>query len=328
MESKVSKIVVDEGVSPSMFKRFESYAKKKGIWSEDCLFMARAHPGMPDGQILHHHLNKTTVFVTKDRPFHNKVLSKGIRSVYVGEDSITAKKLAGIKPGPDMPINKKDLEIKESYHNDKTDIRPRLMPESPSHLKKLSTKRRRIRNHFGGQANLDQIAVTLSLETAAKAKTIIGIHIKVSSNVGIKAIRASESYIEEMADSEDLAIAALCHALIAVIRLMLNSVKTVIFFDAAKISMPGSQSTEKPLYTAFLKSLAECFENIEFVPTPKGKFVEELRSKLKALRNSNTNEIVPSNLPLIMEKLVRNSLLDPCCENTCNVKVSKSSCQP
>jgi hypothetical protein len=43
--------------------------------------------------------------------------------------------------------------------------------------------------------------------------------------------------------------------------------------------------------------LLECFDHLEFIPAPKGKYVEKLRHKLKQLAGtSQTNEIVSGNI--------------------------------
>ena len=77
------RIVVDEAVTSVKWARFEKHAKAKG-WAElETLFVRDRHPGMPDGQILHHLLDASTILVTADRPFHNEVLSRGLRSYYV-----------------------------------------------------------------------------------------------------------------------------------------------------------------------------------------------------------------------------------------------------
>ena len=55
----------------------------KGFWTSRCLLIGKQHPGIPDVQIIHHLLDKNTIFVTSDRPFHNRVLSKGLNIYYV-----------------------------------------------------------------------------------------------------------------------------------------------------------------------------------------------------------------------------------------------------
>lgn len=304
MSDTIKRIVIDESVSISKMERFEEFARKKGFWTSDRLYIRQAHPGMPDGQILHHFLDHTTVLVTADRPFHNKVLSKGFLSYYISEEKITGKPLPGIHIKPDIILTKNDLAIKESYHQPKTEIRHLLLPSSQKKLKKLNTKRRRIRSRFGGQDHLDQTAVTVSWKLMG-AKTLIGIRIKVSSNVGIKAFDASEGYLAEEIDPEHRSISAVCHAMILLIQLMLHPVKTLIYYDAACMEKPvkqGEKVPEDPFY-AFFHVLAECFNNLKFVAASKGFYLERLQRKLKDLAgNPKANEIVPGNIQEIMHK--------------------------
>jgi len=214
--AQTNRIVVDEAVSAAQWIRFEAYAKKKGIDTSDRIFIKEAHPSMPDSQILQHYLNETTILLTTDRPFHNKVLVRGLRSYYITQNKITGKPLPGIRPKPDVAPTKSDLILKESYRQPSVEIRPLLLPASPGKLKKLRVKRRRIRNHFGGQDHLDQVAITVSWR-ALGDQTLIGIRVRISSNVGLKALDASESYLVERVEPDQRGLAAVCHALFLLI---------------------------------------------------------------------------------------------------------------
>lgn len=141
------RIVVDESVSAAQFARFEAFARNNNIPTSDCLFIQEAHPGMPGSLILQHYLDETTILVTTDRPFHNRVLAKGLRSYYLGSEKITGKPLPGIRLKPEIVPTKDDLVLKESYQPPILDLRPLLLPASSSQLENLRTKRRRIRNH-------------------------------------------------------------------------------------------------------------------------------------------------------------------------------------
>ncbi len=294
----VETIVVDESVSESWMKCFKTFAGKKGLWTPNHLMIAQEHPGMPDGNILHHFLSHTTVFVTSDRPLHNKVLSKGLRSYYINEKIITGKPLQGIRIKPDIVLRKEDLVLKENYFQPNTEIRSLLLPTSEKKLKRLYTKRRRIRNRFGGFDHIDQVALTVSMKSMG-AKTLIGIRIRVSSNVGIKAFDASENYIAEKIPSKSRSIASVCHALALLIQLMLHPAKTLVFWDAANMQDPKEYAARDPNvpFSIFFKQLRESFSDLEFIAAPKGKFVEMIRRRMNALaKNSKTNEIVPGDI--------------------------------
>lgn len=296
-------IVVDEAVSNEIVDHFQKYLIKKGYKNFEPLFIAKAHQGMPDGQILQHLLNGKTIFLTTDRPLHNKVLSQGLKSYYVNKNTFISRKLKGIK-NKNYALHKNDLNLKDSYHLPKTVIRSILLPSSEKGLKKLRTKRRRIRSHFGGQDHLDQVAITVSWEPF-KSLTLFGIKFRISSNVGIKALDASESYIADKIEPENRSIIAINYALILSIQLMLHFVKTQVYYDAPKIEDPllDLQNEHQSPYLMLFTELQKNFDNIEFVPSTKGWFIERFRTKLVDLSKYKSNEIVAGNISDILVKL-------------------------
>lgn len=298
-----NKIIVDEAVSNEMVVRFQTYLANKGDKYIDPLFIAKEHQGMPDGQILHHLLNRKTIFLTTDRPLHNKVLSQGLKSYYVNKNTFISRKLKGIR-NKNYILHKNDLNVKANYHLPKTDIRSLLLPSSEKSLKRLRTKRRRIRSHFSGQEHLDQVAITVSWESN-KSSTLFGIKFRISSNVGIKALDASESYIRDKILPENRKIVALNYALILSIQLMLHFVKTQVYYDSPKINDPLFYLKNEPQtqYSILFTELKKNFANLEFIPSTKGLFIERLRAKLFNLSNYNSNEIVAGNISDILVKL-------------------------
>ena len=298
-----NKIIVDEAVSNEMVVRFQTYLANKGDKYIDPLFIAKEHQGMPDGQILHHLLNRKTIFLTTDRPLHNKVLSQGLKSYYVNKNTFISRKLKGIR-NKNYILHKNDLNVKANYHLPKTDIRSLLLPSSEKSLKRLRTKRRRIRSHFSGQEHLDQVAITVSWESN-KSSTLFGIKFRISSNVGIKALDASESYIRDKILPENRKIVALNYALILSIQLMLHFVKTQVYYDSPKINDPLFYLKNEPQtqYSILFTELKKNFTNLEFIPSTKGLFIERLRAKLFNLSNYNSNEIVAGNISDILVKL-------------------------
>lgn len=303
MEKKL-KLIIDESVSTAKIDRFEAFLKQKNIGIAERLSIAEKHSGMPDYQILRNLLDKQSIFITSDRPLHNKVLSKGFQSYYLDEKQITGKHLKGIQIKPDFPIIAKDAEIKESYHCPPTPLRPFLMPSEDSKHKKLYTKRRRIRSHFGGLENLDMVALTVSTERLACGE-LIGIRMHVSSKNGIKAITGSENYILEDIKQDQTAIVAICHSLILSIRLMLHFVKTIVYYDSS-LSEELKKELESPVseqIKSIFKQLVECFPDIELIAVSKGRHIESLRKKLEDLSKRKCNEIVDGDFKEIVERV-------------------------
>ncbi len=296
-------IVVDEAVSNEIFDHFQKYLIKKGYKNFEPLFIAKAHQGMPDGQILQHLLNSKTIFLTTDRPLHNTILSQGLKSYYVNKNTFISRKLKGIK-NKNYAFHKNDLNLKDNYHLPKTVIRSILLPSSEKGLKKLRTKRRRIRSHFSGQDHLDQVAITVSWEPF-NSLTLFGIKFRISSNVGIKALDASESYITDKIEPENRSVVAINYALILSIQLMLHFVKTQVYYDAPKIEYPllDLQNEHQSPSLMLFAELKKNFANIEFIPSTKGWFIERLRAKLVDLSKYKSNEIVAGNISDILVKL-------------------------
>jgi len=279
--SQERKIIIDEAIPDNQLQNIANFLELKGINYSGFYLIAKEHQGIPDYQIIHFLLNKTTIFFTSDRPLHNTVLSKGYKSYYINGDKFSPKTLKGIKRIKLPAQIKKDLQLKDYYHLPKTEIRHLLLPESEKSLKKLRTKRRRIKS--------------VSYESS-KSSILIGVRFKISSNSGVKALDASESYISEKIKSKNnnREIVALNYSLILAIQLMLNHIKTIIFFDSQRFEDPKKylDNEDQDQYQFIFKKLAENFKQIEFTPSAKGFFIERLRRKLEDLVVSNSNEIV------------------------------------
>lgn len=304
---RIQRIVVDESVSTAEIQRVEKALRKSGLTARERLRLAEEHPGIPDAHILHRLLDPTTLLVTNDRPLHNEVLRRGLKSLHVDGERITDRPLPGIhrkKQFFDVPLAP---EIAASYRPPETPIRAALVPEAARQLKKLRVKRRRIRNHFGGMDHLSEVAVTASWTTHG-ASTLIGVVVRVSANVAVKAIDASESYLAEPRKPWPGVLACLCHALILPIRLNLHPVTTTLYFDAVRIG-PEIEAVLRPAaedQRAFYHQLAAAFADLRFVPTPKGERIERLRRKLCALAGKRrTNEIVQGGLGGLAERALQ-----------------------
>ena len=139
-----------------------------------------------------------------------------------------------------------------------------------------------------------------------RSKVLIGIKLQVSSNTGLKAITGSESYIlENTVDNKYVAIISICYALIMIIRLMLHSIKTVIYFDASKIDFDRKKKKEADSspYNPLFLALEKCFSTLEYSGVSKGKHIETLRRKLNDLSQHDTNEITSGDLSDILQRI-------------------------
>ncbi|MBN2526302.1 MAG: hypothetical protein JXR76_07905 [Deltaproteobacteria bacterium] len=266
--------------------------------------IATEHSGMPDGQIIRQLLNPGTIFLTTDRPLHNTVLSRSLTSYYVSHDGhFISAKLKGIRTLPQNPRCASVLPENHLYHAPPPNIRAYLLPLSERSLKKLRTKRRRIRNHFDGDAHIETLAVTVSWK-AIGSKTLIGLRLRITSNSGIPALDASELYVLENILPVHRNQVAVNYALMLPIQLMLHGITTRIYYDAPTMASPTEifhQSEITPGFKLFTE-LSRVFSHVEFCPSVKGRFIEPLRKKLMQLVAANSNEIVEGNI----EEIERN----------------------
>jgi len=259
---------------------------------------------MPDSHIVHHLLDDSTFFLTADRPLHNTLLSQGLRSYHCRRGKFSSKKIKGIKNKILTPLKKEALVLKDDYHPPITEIRPYLLPSAEKSLKKLRTKRRRIRNHFGGFDNLELVALTVSWK-ALGTSTLFGVRIRISTNIGKKALDASENYFRQQIAPPFRSIVAINYGLILSIQLMLHGVETIVYFDSPKMTNPAHQlgGAEQSPHSKLLRTLHENYSNIKFFPSTKGRFIERLRTKLRDLSAGRSNEIVPGYMSEILKNV-------------------------
>lgn len=300
----MKRIVVDEAISEESGRQFLSFLRKKGYDGLDILFINKEHTGMPDSHIVHHLLDHSTFFLTTDKPLHNAIIAQGLKSYHPSHGKFISKKFKSIKNKELTPLNKEALVLKDNYHLPKTEIRPYLLPSAEKSLKKLRTKRRRIRNHFGGYDNLDLVALTVSWK-ALNTTTFFGLKFRISTNIGKKALDASENYFCDQIAPQYRDIVAINYALILSIQLMLHGVETIVYFDSPKMTNPVlhlSGEDQSP-HAKLFATLHENFSDIAFIPSTKGRFIERLRAKLEDLSVGNSNEIVPGNMSEILSNL-------------------------
>lgn len=285
VKTKIEKLVVDESVSTAQLSACQKWLKNHSAHYQQLYFIADHHPGMPDSRILKSALNKHDAMLTTDRPFHNRLLEEGITSFYINNTlTITQHAIQGIRPAFLPEPNGDDDKQPEmsSLHN-------LIMPDSDKVLKKLRTKRRRIRSHFGGYDQLNQLSITL-----ATHEELIGIRLHVAGG-SAKGIVATESYIAQ--PDKETGKAALCHALVLALQLMLQRLPVSLFYDPATIPDPYSLDDQ------FFNRLKNEFPTVKFIACSKGQHMNALWEKLSTLKSTNNNEIVGSRLLLIKQRV-------------------------
>ena len=289
------KLIIDENISEEELKIFKTYAKKKKIQFKNELNISDKYSGMPDITILNNFLNKNTIFFTKDMAFHNLIISKKLISYYISNKNVTREFLKGIKVKNFKETQNEDSD--KLFNDDflkQSEIQTVIIPKKPKQLKKLRTKRRRIRAYFGSYGNIRDIAATISWQNY-NAQIVCGLKIQISSNTGVKNFTATENYFLENVDNDLKNYACFCHVLIVLLQLKLHSIDTMIFFDAPVFSQnPETKLPEK--YTKFKNLLLTDFKNVNFQPVAKGYHLENLKKKISTVIKNQTNELKTGNL--------------------------------
>src|ERR1035437_6466563 len=150
-------IIIDESISSKQFKKVLDYLKLADSKLAEIVHIKDTYPGLPDEEILKHLLKENSIFITADRVIHNKVILNHKRSIYIDKDWVISETLLKEIIIPGKNINHSSSELQNSYEIAKTEIHEKLLPETEIQLKKLRTKRRRIRNYFEGINNIGNI---------------------------------------------------------------------------------------------------------------------------------------------------------------------------
>ncbi len=305
-----NQLVIDEGVSTKALVAFDEYAVERHIIYSNILYIRDSYPGIPDIKIINNLLNKTTYFLTGDRVAHNTLIKKGLRSYYFFEGKINDKLLPNIKLTEKREVIYSDKLYDISFIEN-TVVRNLVLPKDEKQLKSFSTKRRRIRNHFGGFDQLGVISVTVSWEPVNDSY-IFGYQIQAASRNGMPAITATENYIVDKTTPELTNFTAICYALILLLRLSLQTLRIKIYFDYKQ-----SQSKEflgykhlKAEYQNFFEVLKKEFADIEFFGVNKGYLFLQTQKKLLQLKRDFrfTNELVYENIDNIRIKVLGQSI--------------------
>ncbi|MDA3781349.1 MAG: hypothetical protein PF487_14155, partial [Bacteroidales bacterium] len=241
--------------------------------------------------------------ITTDRVAHNKTLLDNKKSIYIDKDFAIKETVLKKIVLPKKNISNNKSVLQDNYEINKTDIHEKILPESDKQLKKLKTKRRRIRNYFEGLDNIDNIDISVSKQEN-KSKIIIGIKIRAISNNGIKSLDASEIYIiEDQTQDHKLLI---CYVLVALLRLRLNSKTTTIYYDLNEINSDFDSKLNTELSELYI-TLRSYFNQLTFKPVNKGKNIEMVRRKLSQLSKHDAgNEIITGDIKKIEKKLTPN----------------------
>ena len=303
------RVIVDEcvGTRSSLFQLFQASFPLGS--SVEVVRLAEQHRAIPDEVILRRLMDERAVLVTSDRVLHNRVCRQGYRSYTLDPNGV----LTG-KPLPNMrtPQPTKEVRIegvKSDYTHEPNPIAHKLKEGfSERDFKRYRTRRRRIRSHFGSEANLGSVSLTVGARSGRKGWGY-GFHLAVAGHSGVKGLRASEGYGSHAGDVSDPAW-CLIHALRELYLLQLENVPTQLFIIPPE-SLALAEALKATANPGTGDATSECLrilmgglKSVSLLPCVKGRFFEAMESKLQQLTRIQSNEIVPVDFPRIVQSLL------------------------
>lgn len=300
------RVIVDEGIGPNM-ATWDQFQRILGERPAEYLFLAEAHPGIPDVEILDKLLGPETVLLTRDCVLHMRTLARGFRSYTLNEHGqLTRRPLPGVRP-PE-PARSVHSELQDDYrYRPANDLPSRLKAGlSDKQFKRYRTARRRIRSHFGSAAAMGQVALTVGAQGTSRG-VLCGFVLHVAGSSSVSGLRASEGYCLPADGISDPACAVL-HALRDQFLLQLDQVTTQLFVIPPTVRDLCQRLLEPPapavpLHQA-LGKLLQGVGGLTVHPCLKGRFFDAMTRKLEQLRKGSSNEVTTIDFAQITAKLL------------------------
>jgi hypothetical protein len=308
--NQIERVVVDEGVGPD--SELVAQARDRlGERQVAFVFLARAHPGIPDIEILDKLLDARSVLLTQDRVLHNLAIGRGFRSIInTPESGLTDRRLAHVAaPDKHFPIARGPL--RDNY-TQRADPEAQAITGYVSGLlsthqqKQFRTKRRRIRAHFGSAENILAAALTIGQRRTAQG-IIGGYMLKVDARHGVKTLfPASESYFLDRDCNEPLH--ATCWALAHLFQLQLQDYPLTLYhMEGAALARCAALIADRGAAVSSVERMAARLLAAVFRPNAmnctKGRFFDRVSDKLAQLGKFASNELVPFDLQAMAEAL-------------------------
>ncbi len=302
------RIIVDEGVGPAtkLWQHLPKHLQRKDI---EVIELAKQHPGIPDSVILARVLLPGDTLVTNDRVLHNQAIASGIRSfTLTSSGKLTDKVLRDVPKNPPR-IAPPNGDIRDNYchapHPISSALRDGMIESESRHHR---ARRRRIRNQFGGQDNIQALALTIGSHATTRGM-LCGFFLKVSGNTR-KRLDASEGYGLPADGSRSPALCVV-HALVDVYLLDLEDIPIEIFVvpqDSLDLCRALLETDEVPSgdpIAVAARQLLGGIKSVRVQPCGKGFFYEAMERRLGALTHKSTNEVVVVDFATISQKLTK-----------------------
>lgn len=294
-ESTMARIIVDEDVGPDteLWDLFRREVVEEG---DEYLFIKDVHPGIPDVEIMDKLLQKGDILLTGDVVLHARATLAGFRAYTLDGKRLTAERLPSVRKLKPLPQSVYK-ELVPSYREPLHPYYERLgFSLTEKRVKRYRTARRRINSHFGSHAAISECSVTVGTYRRGD-RTLMGQSMRLAGNSGVKGQRVSETYCEFRSSDDDSTAIVLMHAVRDVYLLRVEHVTTSLFvipdecLHLAHQMMDRQTAYDSPFHET-ARLLLHGLADVTIHPCVKGRFHDEMQSKLFGLSHKRTNEIV------------------------------------
>jgi hypothetical protein len=308
--NQIERVVVDEGVGPDS----ELVAQVRGRLGKRPIafvFLASAHQGIPDIEILDKLLDGQTLLLTQDRVLHNLAIGRGFQSMIKSPESgVTDRRLVHVATH-DKHFPVASGALRDNY-TQMADPEAQAITGCVSSFlsahqhKQFRTKRRRIRAHFGSCENI--VAASLTIGQHRTARGIIGGYmLKVDARHGVKSLfPASESCFLDQNYKEPLH--ATCCALAHLFQLQLQYYPLTLYhLEGAALARCAALIADRGAATGVVERMAArllaAVSRPDATSCTKGRFFDRVSDKLSRLGKFPSNELVPFDVRAMAEAL-------------------------
>jgi hypothetical protein len=308
------RVIVDENAGPGT-DLWELFQHGRGQEEYEFVFLAKAHPGMPDIEILDKLLGPDTILLTRDCVLHMRALQRGCRSYTLNEQGhLTQKRLPGVAITQPLPQSVHSTIQSDYRHRPGHDLTRRLgVLLSERQCKRYRTARRRIRSHFGSAAAICQLSATVGSMGIPRG-LLCGFIFHVAGSSGIKGLRGSEGYCLAKGSQSDTSLPVLpvLHALRDQYLLQLDQISTQLFIipptslDLTRQLLDRDQPALQLQCEAARRLLRE-IPKLTLNACVKGPFHDAMQSKLNHLTQTRSNEVTTVDF----EEVARYLLAEP-----------------
>jgi len=305
-------IIIDEGISESS-TTFKCFLQWLGTRTASFLFLSKAHPGIPDVEIIDKLLPKYRTILTQDRVLHNRAIAEGFKSFILDKHgNLTDKPLKDIILRKLQPPSIRK-EIQTNYLQKPSDEVCQLTSRLTSTftqkcIEKIRTKRRRIRSYFGDVANIDSIDFTIASENISKA-VIGGYFLKINARQSLKALmNASEGYCLDQTCAHILS--PIFYALSYLYCLHLSHVPITLYITSPQAlemcqNLKTKETvTDNPIEQS-VKLMLLHLAHVEVIPCVKGPFFDRIQAKLNQMKHGKSNELVTLDIQAMTDILLK-----------------------